>query len=266
MAMKLFCIFCFISIFSTSIFSQVGIGTTTPSDAAMLEVSSITASGDYKGFMPPVMTIAQRDLINVTSADAGLLVFINDSIEGVQCLQFYTGSGWECANNASATGFTVFAAQDFDSNTSWTFTLNPATYNVPALEDVWAIVNTLDDITDFTGNFLGCSDLDNPISGANVDHTITFDNIDVSTATNAKISFDYDIFEFDTGDDVFYELFFDDVSQGTFFIVDGAGNTSLSGTETINIPVGTTNARLILSINQNGNADRAGFDNFRVFE
>jgi len=266
--MKKLLLFCFISLFSLALFSQVGIGTTTPSDAAMLEVSSVTASGDYKGFMPPVMTIAQRDLINVTNADVGLLVFINDSVEGVQCLQFYTGSGWECANNASATGFTVFAAQDFDSNTTWNFTLNPATYNVPASNDIWSVVNSLDNITGFTGNFFGCQDLNNPNGGGNFDHTIAFENIDISAATNPRISFDYDIFGFDNGDDVFYELFYDDVSQGTFILLEGVngGGATLSGTETINIPGGTTNVRLTLSISQNGDADTAGFDNFRVFE
>ncbi|MEP0264332.1 hypothetical protein [Dokdonia sp.] len=247
-------------------YAQVGIGTTTPSDASMLDISPTPDGGTtFRGLMPPVMTVAQRNLIPVTATDVGLLVFINDSVEGVQCLQFYTGTTWECANNASATGFTVLAAQDFDTTTSWNFTLTPTAYNDPITIDVWDVVNTLDDITGFTGNFLGCQDLDNPTASG--DHTIAFDNIDVSTATAPKVSFDYDIFEYDTGDSVFYELFYDDVSQGTFPILTGiVGGISLSGTTTLNIPNTVTNVRISIIINQNGNTDTAGFDNFRVFE
>jgi len=248
-------------------YAQVGIGTTTPSPASMLEVSSTSDGGtSYRGFMPPVMTIAQRDLINVTTTDVGLLVFINDSVVGVQCLQFYTGTTWVCTDDPSYLGFTVFVAQDFDATTSWNYTLSPMTYNVPALEDIWEVVGILDNITSFTGNFLGCSDLDNPISGPNVNHTITFDNVDISTATAAKISFDYDIFEFDTGDSVSYELFYDDVGQGVTTILTGNNNASLRGTLTINVPTTVVNVRITVIINQNGNEDKAGFDNFRVFE
>lgn len=253
--------------FLSSSYAQVGIGTTTPSAASMLEVSSTSDGGaSYRGFMPPVMTIAQRNLINTTTTDVGLLVFINDSVEGVQCLQFFTGTTWVCTDDPFFPGFTVFAAQDFDATTSWNFTLTPTSYSVPALEDIWAVVGTLDHITDFTGNFLGCSDLDNPIAGMNVDHMIVFDNVDISSATAAKVSFDYDIFEFDTGDRVSYELFYDDVSQGIFTILEGNADASLSGTETINIPTTVTNVRMTVIINQNGNEDKAGFDNFRVFE
>lgn len=248
-------------------YAQVGIGTTTPSAASMLEVSPTSDSGaTYRGFMPPVMTIAQRDLIPITTTDVGLLVFINDSVEGIQCLQFYTGTTWVCAIDASSTGFTVFAAQDFDATTSWDFTLSPTTYTITALEDIWAVLGTLDDITGFTGNFLGCSDLDNPTSGANVDHMIAFDNVDITTATAAKVSFDYDIFEFDSGDRVSYELFYDDISQGITTILAGNSDASLSGTLTLNIPTTVTNVRITVIINQNGNEDKAGFDNFRVFE
>ncbi len=249
-----------------SSYAQVGIGTTTPSAAAMLEVSPTTNGFTYRGLMPPVMTVSQRDLINVTSADVGLLVFINDSVTGIQCLQFYTGTTWVCTNDSSAAGFTVFAAQDFDATTSWSYTLTPVTYNIPALDDIWAVIASLDNIIGFTGNFFGCSDLDNPITGTNVDHMIAFDNVNVSGATAAKVSFDYDIFEYDIGDSVAYELFYDDISQGVFTILTGNSNASLSGTETLNIPTTVSNVRITIIINQNGNEDKAGFDNFRVFE
>ncbi|RMA64251.1 lamin tail domain-containing protein [Ulvibacter antarcticus] len=78
---------------STSLFSQVGIGTLTPSDASMLDVSSTSDSGvTYKGFMPPrVPSNTERDMIAPTVTDVGLLVFV----ESTSCLQIWSGTAWE---------------------------------------------------------------------------------------------------------------------------------------------------------------------------
>jgi len=62
---------------------KVGIGTTTPEDAAALEVSSTS-----RGFLPPRMSPAQRDAI--ISPPAGLMIF-NTSANSIE---FYTGTGW----------------------------------------------------------------------------------------------------------------------------------------------------------------------------
>lgn len=90
----LFSVFAFIWI---STFSQVGIGTTTPSPAAMLEVSSTSDGGTtYKGFMPPrVPNIAARDAIIPNMSDAGLLVFVMNTGSGDGCLQIWDGDTWE---------------------------------------------------------------------------------------------------------------------------------------------------------------------------
>jgi microcystin-dependent protein len=61
----------------------VGIGTTTPSTKAALDVSSTT-----QGFLPPRMTSAQRNAIS--SPPAGLQIFNADR----RCLEFYTGAEW----------------------------------------------------------------------------------------------------------------------------------------------------------------------------
>jgi len=76
-------------------YAQVGIGTTNPSASAMLEVSSESSSGAYKGFMPPRVTVAQRDQINPTSEDIGLMVFVNDPDVSVYGWQVYNGTFWE---------------------------------------------------------------------------------------------------------------------------------------------------------------------------
>ncbi|MFK7832702.1 MAG: hypothetical protein AB8B52_05460 [Winogradskyella sp.] len=71
---------------SYTAFSQVGIGTTTPDDSAILDISSTT-----QGFLLPRMNEVQRN--GIANPATGLLIYL---IEGTQqCLQVYNGSGWE---------------------------------------------------------------------------------------------------------------------------------------------------------------------------
>lgn len=74
-------------------YCQVGIGTTTPSTASMLEVSATSDGGiTYKGLMPPrVEVAAERDLINPSINDVGLVIFV----ESIGCLQIWNGASWE---------------------------------------------------------------------------------------------------------------------------------------------------------------------------
>jgi hypothetical protein len=116
-----------------------------------------------------------------------------------------------------------------------------------------------------SGYFLGCRDLDNPITGTNFIHEIAFVNVDISSIVNARVAFDFDVFEFDNGDDVQYEVFHDEVSQGIVTFVNGSGGLTVEGTITINIPNSVTNFRFNLGVSQNGENDFAGFDNFRVY-
>lgn len=110
------CIFSFVMIFlSLLAYAQVGVGTTSPSDAAMLDVSSSVNGTTFKGFSPPVVTIAQRDMIAVTATDVGMLVFVNDSPNGVVCLQYYDGATWKCLNSSVSTR-TVVGQQDFEAS------------------------------------------------------------------------------------------------------------------------------------------------------
>jgi len=94
--------------------AQVGVGTSTPSDAAMMEVSSTVSGTNFKGFMPPRVDISERDMIPVVAADVGLMVFVDDPVNGVQCLQYYDGATWRCLGGASGTR-TVVAMQDFET-------------------------------------------------------------------------------------------------------------------------------------------------------
>lgn len=80
----------------TAFFSQaqVGIGVAPESiePSAQLEVKSTS-----KGFLPPRMLAAERDLI--TSPVAGLLIYQTDAPAG---LYYYTGSTWDIVNTGSA--------------------------------------------------------------------------------------------------------------------------------------------------------------------
>lgn len=66
--------------------SQVGIGTVTPNQSAILDVSSTTG-----GFLLPRMNETQRDAIS--NPATGLLIYL---IQGSQqCLQVFNGTNWE---------------------------------------------------------------------------------------------------------------------------------------------------------------------------
>lgn len=72
-------------------FAQVGIGTTTPSPAAMLEISSGSA-GNYVGFLPPrIPTSADQAAMTPAASDVGLMVFVEET----GCLDFWNGTAWE---------------------------------------------------------------------------------------------------------------------------------------------------------------------------
>lgn len=245
-------------------FAQVGVNTTTPSNASVLDLESEN-NGSYGGFLPPrVASDTERDAIPTDSGDVGMLVFVLDS----GTLQIWNGINWETVYTLS-TQVTTTAVQDFDTNITWNYALNPAPYIDVALIDYWSVVSDLGTGTgaiDFvSGNFLGCRDLDNPSGGGNFFHEIAFVNVDVSGLTNPRLSFDYDVVGFDAGDDVRYEVFYDDVGQGQVILINGASNYSEEGTVTITIPPTATNVRITVGIDQNGNNDFAGFDNFRIF-
>lgn len=86
------CIVLFLLLFISFCHAQVGIGTTTPSDASMLEVNGGDATIGYKGLMPPrVPTNAERDAIPAQPTDIGLLIYV----ESEGCLNIWNGADWE---------------------------------------------------------------------------------------------------------------------------------------------------------------------------
>jgi len=261
--MKNNCILLFVLLIQSYVIAQVGINTTNPSSASVLDINSSSDGINFGGLMPPVVaSIADRNSINPGISDIGLLVFLSDAVNSDFCLQIWNGSSWEDVYCITVPAIVDIATQDFDSNLTWTYSVSPTFYNTS--NDIWDTVSTLQNITGFTGDFLGCRDLDNPNGGGNIIHEITFDNIDVSAFTNVQVVFTYDVYEFDNGDDVFYELFLDDVGQGSVQLINGNSDYSENGTIVLNVPSSTTNVRLTLGVDQNGDDDTAGFDNFRI--
>jgi hypothetical protein len=96
------------SLFTSTSMAQVGIGTNTPAPSAQLDVTSTE-----RGFLPPRMTTAQRDLI--ASPATGLLIFQTDNTAGYY---FYDGTTWVglgtagSSSNNSTTGTLALSYMD----------------------------------------------------------------------------------------------------------------------------------------------------------
>ena len=246
--------------------AQVGIGTTSPSAASMLEVSSTSDGGlNYKGMMPPrVPDITSRNAITTTITDRGLIVFVED----IECLQLWNGTTWEdihCLNTVSLQG--VF--QNFDLNTAWGHSTDVPFFDngndgffgiTNASNGGFSVLNTL------TNNFLGVMDLhDEGANGTSGFATITFNTIDVSGAVNGvTLSFDYQFFEFDTGDDAYYTITIDGIAQPEVQLINGLSDLSIDGTISEIAAPGTLSIGLSIRIRQNGAGDYGGFDNFAI--
>jgi len=93
--MKVKVLFYFIFIVQSILVAQVGINTTTPSSATVLDVNSSSDGINFGGFMPPRVSLAERNSINPSASDDGLMVFL---IEGTtRCIQLWNGidSTWD---------------------------------------------------------------------------------------------------------------------------------------------------------------------------
>lgn len=76
----------------TFVNAQVGINTTNPSPASVLDISSSSDNVNFGGLLPPrVASVTERNTINASSTDIGLMVFV----ENLGCLQIWNGSSWE---------------------------------------------------------------------------------------------------------------------------------------------------------------------------
>ena len=249
-----------------SINSQVGIGTTSPSPAAMLEVSSSSDGINYAGFLPPrVADFSARDAIAAIASDEGLLVYV----ESTSCLQVWNGSGWENVHCNNTVG-NIDLFQNFDLNTSWGYSSN-----VPFFDNgssgFYGITNSSSgifrNITTLTNNFLGISDLNDTEDGNGTSDfaTISFNTINIVASGGLTLSFNYEFFAFNGGDEASYILIIDGIPQPEVSLIIGlSGGTSSNGTISETVPPGTSTISLKIKIKQNGQTECAGFDNFSL--
>lgn len=166
-----------------------------------------------------------------------------------------------CGLNAFAQ--TTIAYQGFEQNSADTWSLSLTTPACSSGGDVWDYVNSLSSINPSVGSqFWGISDL-NGNCGSSTGESLTFASTSVSGFSNVKIDFDYNISGFDNGDDIFYTLTVDGVSNAQVQLVDGSSNFSTAGfvTETVLIPDGSSTVEFEIFVTQNG-GDFAGLDNF----
>lgn len=131
-------------------YSQVGIGTITPSDASILDVNGTVDGGvTYGGLMPPrIPTETERATINPQVADAGLLIFL----QRTGCLQLWTGSNWRdifCSSTVvdftepTQTLFEGVGGIDFQFNIEDPSLTEPITFFITA--------SSFDDLDESTG-------------------------------------------------------------------------------------------------------------------
>lgn len=118
--------------------AQVGIGTNKPASSAQLEISSTN-----KGFLPPRMTLAQRNLIS--NPVAGLVIWCSDCDE----LQVYNGYIWKNMSGTVASDVATAFPTIKICNQTWMYkNLDKVTYNngdpIPQVTDSteWANLTT----------------------------------------------------------------------------------------------------------------------------
>jgi hypothetical protein len=92
--------------FCIPVFSQVGIGTNSPSSSAQLDVTSTN-----KGLLIPRMTLVQRGTI--PSPIAGLMIYQTDNTPG---FYFYNGTSWIQFSTGSATNYWTLNGSDIYKN------------------------------------------------------------------------------------------------------------------------------------------------------
>ncbi len=75
--------------------AQVGINTTSPSDAAVLDINSSADGTNYGGLLIPRVDLTQRAAIAAGAADDGLMIYLIDG--GTRCVQIWDGvnSVWD---------------------------------------------------------------------------------------------------------------------------------------------------------------------------
>ncbi len=115
-----------------------------------------------------------------------------------------------------------------------------------------------------TGSYIFVSDLDDEGDNGAPSVIITSQDITTTGFTGVQITFDYQIVGWDGADGFTYTPVIDGVDGTSGSVGFTPGNFDDEGVITINIPDGSNTVGLKLEIEQNGNGDFGGFDNFKM--
>lgn len=167
------------------------------------------------------------------------------------------------------------AAQGFEgaATDTWTYTATPASYNVPADNDQWAVLSDVGttgtngvQATPTSGTRLwGLRDIQGPpTNDVSTWHFLDFAPVAVQNGSGAAttVTFKYFSNAFDAPDSLAYAVQFD---NGTAWplprtYVQLGKDTRAWTTVTVSIPAGSSHVRLRLAARQNGNDDWAAWD------
>jgi len=192
-------IICILVLISNIAFSQVGIGTTAPSSAAVLhlETANYTAT-KVGGFIMPVVTETEQASVPVGVIDDGLMVFVSDSGTGKWCWDIYDGQQavWRSikCNTPIATvcdtqiyledfsGYTLNTGRDKRTNSGdypggVTWTIDDSQADALGQDNDYAYTNASDQFE--------LNNTDGPVS-------LTIQSVDISTYATVCFSVDID--------------------------------------------------------------------------
>ena len=158
----------------------------------------------------------------------------------------------------------IIVSQGFEDNNGeinlWTYDADPQAYNGASSGDEWGSIESLSLISPYAGEkFWGVLDVDNNFASGV--HSIDFEQIDISSYADVRVSFYYYSHEFDTPDYLKYEFYYDGQSQGA---IDLSKNTGEWVKVEELVPSGVQTIALTLLVKQNGATDYAGFDEIIV--
>jgi hypothetical protein len=160
------------------------------------------------------------------------------------------------ADNGSATFFGIYDANDDDTDGTPTDTGDTPSTTRP---------NNVNGAP-VSGDFLFMVSENSFTPGA-AETSFTVGPVSVAGQSDVVFSFFYRAYDYDGGDDIFYEFTVDGTPQGRVQIVDGVNNGSvvLTPSETIDyiVPAGAGDVSVTIFIDQAGD-DYAAFDNFIV--
>ena len=131
--------------------------------------------------------------------------------------------------------------------------------------DTWNFHSTLGNISPSEGDyFWGIQDL-NGNCGSSGFETIELPFVDISGFRNVVLSFDVQVQGYDNGDDMKYQVWFDDQVQSEIFFIEGGDDLTTNGWNTVKIiiPNSTSRVKLMISVKQNG-SDTAGIDRIQL--